>query len=157
MNFNYSYEKNKFDKEWKRIETEYRNAGMSESDINIMKEFDWNFFKLRRTETLHTYQLNIGNISNDKPEDEMNSTLFYKFPDKFLQTDIQNHSRYWWLEELDSDELLKRVKCLSRDDIELLTLYVFDEKTQNEIAKILKISQKAVSKRLAKIKKFLKR
>lgn len=33
MNFNYSYEKKKFEQEWTRLEREYKQAGMSDKDI----------------------------------------------------------------------------------------------------------------------------
>ena len=44
---------------------------------------------------------------------------------------------------------------LSKEDIELITLYVFDDLTQNEIGVRFGISQKAVSKRIEQIRKHL--
>jgi RNA polymerase sigma factor (sigma-70 family) len=65
------------------------------------------------------------------------------------------HSRLWWVEEIDNAALAKRLKSLSEADLELLTLYAFDEFGQAEIAGKLGISQAAVSKKLARLKKFL--
>ena len=40
MGFHYGYEKKKFDKEWTRLEQEYRAAGMSDTQIAAMREYD---------------------------------------------------------------------------------------------------------------------
>ena len=63
--------------------------------------------------------------------------------------------RYGWVEEIEKPELIKGIKALSKEDIELITLYVFDDLTQNEIGVRFGISQKAVSKRIEQIRKHL--
>ena len=60
-----------------------------------------------------------------------------------------------WVEEIEKPELIKGIKALSKEDIELITLYVFDDLTQNEIGVRFGISQKAVSKRIEQIRKHL--
>ena len=49
MGFHYGYEKRKFDKEWTRLEQEYRAAGMSDTQIAAMREYDWSWFCSQRT------------------------------------------------------------------------------------------------------------
>lgn len=48
MQFNYAKERKQFDEEWKKMRGEYRVAGMSEEDIQIMYEFDLMVFRQRR-------------------------------------------------------------------------------------------------------------
>lgn len=60
-------------------------------------------------------------------------------------------NRYWWVNEL--EKLYQAAMSLSDEEKELVTLYVFDGYTQQEIADKFHCSQMAISKRLRKIKK----
>jgi RNA polymerase sigma factor (sigma-70 family) len=68
----------------------------------------------------------------------------------------EGHPRYWWVKEIDDPALARRLKALPEADFELLTLYVFDGFGQAEIAGKLGVSQAAVSKKLTRLKNFLK-
>ena len=57
MGFNYGREKRRFDKEWEQLQKEYAAAGMEEADIAQMKEFDWEWFRSRRTYENHNQAL----------------------------------------------------------------------------------------------------
>ena len=65
--------------------------------------------------------------------------------------------RYWWIEEIDDPELAKKIKTLSKDDIELITLHVYESFTQEEIGEQLGISQRAVGKRIEKLRNIFKK
>lgn len=65
-------------------------------------------------------------------------------------------SRHGWVEEIDDPKLAKKLKKLSHDDLELLTLFAFDGYSQNEIAAFCSVSQQAISKKINRIKKYLK-
>ena len=67
------------------------------------------------------------------------------------------HSRYWWIEQLNTPELIQAAKSLSDEDKELLTLYAFDGYSQSEIAEFYGIAQKNVSKKISRIKKHLRK
>ena len=45
MGFNYAAEKKKFETLWARLRREYRAAGMSDTAIQKMHDFDWEVFK----------------------------------------------------------------------------------------------------------------
>jgi DNA-directed RNA polymerase specialized sigma24 family protein len=64
-------------------------------------------------------------------------------------------SRYWWIEEIDNPQLAKRIKMLTKDDLELITQSVIDGYSQTELAAIYGIAQKNISKKLKRIKKFI--
>ena len=49
MGFNYGFEKRKFDRVWEKLHREYIEAGMDETAILSMYEFDWETFKKERT------------------------------------------------------------------------------------------------------------
>lgn len=68
-----------------------------------------------------------------------------------------DNSRYAWIDALEDEQLAKKLKALSAEDIELITLYAFEEHTQEEISKQFGISQRAVSKRIVKLRKFFKK
>ena len=54
MGFNYAAEKKKFETLWARLRREYRAAGMSDTAIQKMHDFDWEVFKQERIYRLHT-------------------------------------------------------------------------------------------------------
>lgn len=48
MGFNYAAEKKKFETLWARLRREYRAAGMSDTAIQKMHDFNWEVFKQER-------------------------------------------------------------------------------------------------------------
>ena len=95
MKFNYSYEKKKFDTEWEKLEIEYRKSGMTEKAIMEIRNFDWNLFKLQRTEALHTQEFLEENNAQEIGDGSHEIMLLHKFGDKFLtvEDDLDYHSR----------------------------------------------------------------
>ena len=63
--------------------------------------------------------------------------------------------RYWWIEEIENELLAKKLKTLPIDDVELITQYVFEQRTQVEIARHFGVSNVTIFKRIEKLKKFL--
>lgn len=159
MKFNYSYEKKKFEQEWTKLEREYKQAGMSDKDIQTMKEFDMEYFRLNRNTVLHTCDLQDSEDIENNGNDDFGNIDFNKIKYATIkeQEKVETHTRFWWIEELDSEELISKIKSLSEKDIELITLYVFEKFTQKEIGEFYGISQRAVGKKLAKIINFLKK
>ena len=95
---------------------------------------------------------------DEDDDDEEKLSIFDKFKD-VLTTSIEesgNKSRYWWVEEIENPNLVRSIRSLSTEQLELLTLVVIDGYGQVEIAELMKVSQSAISQRLATIKKILK-
>ena len=67
------------------------------------------------------------------------------------------NERYDWIEKLESENLARKIKSMSKADIELLTMYIADGKTHAEIAKILGVDRTVITRRIGRIKNFLKR
>ena len=138
MSWNDSVQRNKFNKEQKTQEDSYRKKGMSDMQINAMKEFDQAEYKSDRRFFSHTIPL------DDNERFTVN------------EFDENAHSRYWWIEEIDDPVLACRIKTLSHVEIEILTMFVYEGYTQSDIGRRLGISQQAVAKRIKRIKKDLR-
>lgn len=158
MNFNYAYEKRKFDQEWLKLEREYKEAGMSDEDIQTMKAFDMEYFRLNRNTILHTCDLQDSEDIENNGNDDFGNIDFKRIEYTTIkeQEKVEIHSRFWWLEEIDDSELVQKLKALSEYDLEFITKLVFDGYSQTELAEIYGIKQQNISKRLKKIKKLLK-
>ena len=157
MSWNDGYERRKFEARQKKQAEEYRALGMTEEQIQAMYEFDLEQYKSDRRYHTHTQQLTTSDFDEGEADDS-ESTLLQKFFGELTET-IENSSeksRYWWIEQIDNPNLVSAIKKLSREQIEVLTLIVVDGYGQAEIAEVMKVSQSAISQRLATIKKILK-
>ena len=157
MCWNDGYERRKFEARQKKQAEEYRALGMTEEQIKAMYEFDLEQYKSDRRYYSHTQSFVPDDFDEDEDDDEKLS-IFDKFKD-VLTTSIEesgNKSRYWWFEEIDNPDLVRNIKSLSTEQLELLTLVVIDGYGQAEIAELIKVSQSAISQRIATIRKILK-
>ena len=62
-----------------------------------------------------------------------------------------------WIDQIENPKVLEAIRHLTEEQLELLTLLVFEERDQGEIAEILGITQGAISQRFATIKKIFQR
>lgn len=158
MGFNYAAEKKKFETLWARLRREYRAAGMSDAAIQKMHDFDWEVFKQERIYRLHTQDLGIGIFDEHSTEQEDKSALMKKFLESVSRwDDYTTASRYGWIEGIGDQRLVRVLKRLSISEKELLTKYCIEDKTQQEIAAEMGLSQRAVGKQLQQLKKFFKK
>lgn len=156
MSWNNGYETKKFEARQKKQADEYRALGMTEEQIQAMYEFDLEQFKSERRHRMHTQPLQVEEFE-DNDADESDNTLLNEFFDELTCTieTSDDKSRYWWIEEIDNPQLAKRIKMLTKDDLELITQSVIDGYNQTELAAIYGIAQKNISKKLKRIKKFI--
>lgn len=155
MGFNYGREKSIFDKEWEKLCEQYKKAGMNEEVIQELYDFDCSWFRMRRNYENRVQALPAEEI--DEQRTETRSNLFQKFASLSTSFDEMEFSgRYAWIDIISDDTLSKKLKNLSEDELELLTLSAIEGYTQREIAKKMHCSQNAISKRLIKIKRILK-
>ena len=155
MQFNYGYEKKKFDAAWKQLAKAYEEAGMSADAIQAMYEYDWDVFKAARVEALHTQALDM----EEHEDEDWESPLLKNYREAIsCEYDIfGSHSRYWWLEEITNPCLTIGIGSLSEEDKELLTLYIVEQKTECEIASALGVHHTTISRRLHRIFSRFKR
>lgn len=90
--------------------------------------------------------------------EEGSFALYMKYADRFsvAAAEVDRERRDSWLDEIGSEALVARLKGLCGSDRELLTLYVFEGYTVTEIARMQGVSQPVISKKLNRLKKYLK-
>lgn len=131
---------------------------MSEETIQKIWEFDWNEFKRERVFRKHNQYLTT--ISGEMGEvDESMNPLILKYEEKFIVSDCEVYSekRYSWIEEIDNSELYNVLHELKDSDIELLTMIAFEGYSVVEISKMQGVSHQAISKKIKRLKKILKK
>ena len=158
MSWNNAYERKKFDERQKKQAEEYRALGMTEEQIQAMYEFDLEQFKSERRHRMHTQPLQVEEFE-ENDADESDNTLLNEFFDELTCTieTSGDKSRYWWVEEIDDSETVKKIKSLSERDLEILTLMVIDELTHEEIAKIMGVCVRTIERVNARFKNLFKK
>ena len=138
MGYNYSREKRKFDAEWKKKEEWYRESGMSEEAIQEIFAYDWAEFNSTRKFYRYMEDVDVEHI----PEKSCD----------ILETALEKD----WTELLDSPQMLRKIRKLPADYIEIIEMLCFENLTQREIAERMSCSQQNIAKKIEKIKKILK-
>ena len=159
MKFNKGYEWKKFEEEWKRLRGEYAAAGMDETAIDAMYEFDRGVFNSNRRYAEHTQEVSpqVFSDDGDRAEDG-NTALLLHFLSAFSveQEDIGVLGRYSWVEKVDSPVLYRCLSGLSDSDREILTLWVFEGYSASEIARMQGSTQQNISKKICRLKRIIK-
>ena len=156
MSYCHGKEWNKFQAEQCKMEKEYRRAGMNEAQIREMYQFDLGVFNRERAFREHIQErIKTEGIDTEEHYDLWNCLV--SGCEKIEDNEGNKRFRYWWLEELEDTTLQKKLSTLVDEDKELLTLYFCEQYTQTEIAEIMGISQRGVSKRIQRIKRELQK
>ena len=155
MGFNYARERLKFDVRWKKLQEEYRNAGMSEEAIQEMYDFDLEVFRQRRRHESRKQPLPTEEYGEDGKENRVD--WFAKFDNLTVSFDESElFGRFAWVESISNPDLTYRLKKLSQSDLELLTLFAIEGYSQTEIARLQGCSQQNISLKITRIINFLK-
>ena len=139
MGFNYALKKRKFDEKWKKPEDWYRKSGMSEDAILEMREYDWNEFNSTRK----FYRHGDDNADVESIAEEDGDSIDKTFSEE-------------WIELLDTPDLVRKVRKLPADYIEIIDLMVRENLTQEEVAGRMHCSQQNIAKKIEKIRKLLR-
>ena len=108
---------------------------MSEEDIEAMHRFD------------------LAQFNRDRAYESRRRPLETACGFYYIQ---QLSERYSWIDEVSEPRLAERLRKLSNSDIELLTLMVQDGCGINEIARMNGVTHSTISRKITRIKKFLK-
>ena len=158
MKWNNGTERTKFEKEQTQNRKEYLAAGMTEEQIQSLRRFDEEWYRICRREARHTQRLNITATDEDGCDEEETNPLLKKFLYSFSVEDKHFESqRFGWIEQIEDKKLYSAMKSLSNEDKELLTQYIFDGLTQTEIAETEGVTNVVICKKMKRIKKFLKK
>lgn len=153
MAWNNGLERNIFDEEQKRLAAEYRDAGMTEEQIEQMYQFDLDAFNSTRRFFEHNQQIPDNIFGTD---DEGLCPLNDKFLEVMSVTKEQSDvkSRYWWIEEIEDPQLAQKVRALPEKDIELITLIAFENYTHKEASVLFGVTRSGVTKRVEQLRKY---
>ena len=157
MSWNDGYERKMFAKRQKKQAEEYRALGMTEEQIKEMYEFDLEQFKSERRYRMHTQPLQVEEFE-ENDADESDNTLLNEFFDELTCTieTSGDKSRYWWVEEIEDEALARRVKSMASEEIEMITLLVFEGYTQIEASQKMGMPYRTFKFKFRNIKDFLK-
>lgn len=158
MKFNYGREKRKFEAMWEKLRIEYKEAGMQESDIQKMYEYDWEIFKKERVFCLHNQFMPDGVFDDDTYKDEGQNPLFGKFMERLSVCDKYfSEEQMEWIEQFENEKLRKCLQSLSKEQLNLLLEYYVLEKSISEIAEEMRLSYTAVANKLDRIRRKIRK
>ena len=155
MSYNNALEKKKFQKEWQKIRVEYEAAGMDEDSIQKMYDYDRQQFNSKRTFVERTQEFTAPAYEGSEEEA---SPLMLRYQEVITTTDTyhETKSKFAWIGEIEDEHLLSALEKLSDKDLELLTLYIYEDYSTVELSKAYGIAHQNISKRIIKITNFLK-
>ena len=113
---------------------------------------------------MQCYDRNYENHTQPLPDtylgdetDGQRSRLLDKFSSLSMTFDEGDFpGRYAWVSAIEDAVLARRLSKISSEDLELLTLYAIEGHTQKEIALLLRRNQSVISRKINRIKNFLK-
>ena len=155
MGFNYGLEKKNFDRQWAIMRKQYEDAGMSIEVIQAMYEYDWSVFNAARSYQNHTQEIAAPSFEQDE---EAYSPLMNKYQEAISITEHyrETKSRFTWIGEIEDERLLSALENLSDADLELITLYAYEEYDTVEISKAFGTTKQNISKKIRRITNFIK-
>ena len=155
MGFNYGLEKKNFDRQWAIMRKQYEDAGMSIEVIQAMYEYDWSVFNAARSYQNHTQEIAAPSFEQGG---ESYSSLMNKYQEAISITEHyrETKSRFTWIGEIEDERLLSALENLSDADLELITLYAYEEYDTVEISKVFGTTKQNISKKIRRITNFIK-
>ena len=155
MGFNYGLEKKNFDSQWAMTRKQYEDAGMSSEAIQAMYDYDWSVFNANRSYQNHTQEMAAPSFEQSE---ESYSPLMNKYQEAVSVTDHyrETKSRFTWIGEIEDERLLSALENLSDADLELITLYAYEEYDTVEISKVFGTTKQNISKKIRRITNFIK-
>lgn len=155
MGFNYGLEKKNFDRQWAIMRKQYEDAGMSIEAIQAMYEYDWSVFNAARSYQNHTQEIAAPSFEQSE---EAYSPLMNKYQEAISITEHYRETKscFTWIGEIEDERLLSALENLSDADLELITLYAYEEYDTVEISKVFGTTKQNISKKIRRITNFIK-
>lgn len=140
MAYNHGATKREFEREWQKNERQYRELGMTEEQINAIREFDEKEFRADRAYLEKRVPL--------AEADEFRQTTI----DEFVIDNIEEN----WYEYITDPEKHKAVKNVPAEMRKAFYLNKVMGMSQQEISSILLVAQQTISYWIVKIAEILK-
>ena len=140
MAYNHAKEEKKFKEEWKKNEHTYRECGMTDEQISLIKEYDERSFLLDRAFYRRTMLIaEPESITEGKLDDRS---------DTYLEE--------YWTDLIDSDDKYLRLMKVPPVMRKAFYMYKVLGLYQDEISSELSIPQRTISRWIVKITEILK-
>ena len=154
MSFNNGNERRKLNAKWEHLRVQYREAGMSEDAIQAMYEFDLGVLNSERAYITNT--MTVSGVADDGAAKETSDFKQYEKAVTVTDTYHETKSRFAWIGEIEDERLLSALENLSDADLELITLYAYEEYDTVEISKVFGTTKQNISKKIRRITNFIK-
>ena len=154
MSFNNGNERRKLNAKWEHLRVQYREAGMSEDAIQAMYEFDLGVLNSERAYITNT--MTVSGAADDCAAKETSDFKQYEKAVTVTDTYHETKSRFTWIGEIEDERLLSALENLSDADLELITLYAYEEYDTVEISKVFGTTKQNISKKIRRITNFIK-
>ncbi len=153
MSWNNGLERKKFEARMAKQAKEYRKAGMTEEQIQAMYEFDLEQFNSDRRYYMHTQPLEVQEVNDEG--DEVDDSFIRQFIDAFSTLDEDEYflssDRYGWIDCIENTSLSEAIREMDPDEIEIITLHVYEGYDFYETADIMGMTYRQVWYRWRKI------
>ena len=151
MSYNSGNARRIFYTKWNKLREEYRAAGMEEDAIQKLYEYDLAVFNNDRAH--HRYDVEIPTA-----DDSENQSDYVEYERATTVTDTyhETKTRFAWVGEIKNERLQAGLEKLSDEELQLVTLYFYEEYSTVELSKVYGIAHQNISKRIIKITNFLK-
>ncbi len=151
MSYNSGNARRIFYTKWNKLREEYRAAGMEEDAIQKLYEYDLAVFNNDRAH--HRYDVEIPTA-----DDSENQSDYVEYARATTVTDTyhETKTRFAWVGEIKNERLQAGLEKLSDEELQLITLYFYEEYSTVELSKVYGIAHQNISKRIIKITNFLK-
>ena len=124
---------------------------MEEDAIQKLYEYDLAVFNNDRAH--HRYDVEIPTA-----DDSENQSDYVEYERATTVTDTyhETKTRFAWVGEIKNERLQAGLEKLSDEELQLITLYFYEEYSTVELSKVYGITHQNISKRIIKITNFLK-
>ena len=149
MGWNNAVEAQKFLREEKKLEAFYREHGVSEKDIDMIREMDHKLFNQERS--FYSHNISLEQNSDEMQEDGQNPLLVHYRYELSEELGVDEGAEFWWIEQIEDRKLYTAVNSLRYRQKILLQLAVIDGVPEKEIAERMGLTRQAVNARLQTI------
>lgn len=136
MGYNHLVREMHFEEEWSKLRKQYEEAGMSQESIHEIFLYDREVFNSDRRYMEHTVEVKI--------EERMT----------YMEQSVHRH-RLAWIDEIANEKLADVIAQMTYEELDILTMLVFEGYKAKEIAELKGVSPQAISKKIKKLKKIL--
>lgn len=153
MEFIYYIEKAKFEKEHKKLEKEYADAGMSKEAIAEIKEMDWAEFKQRRVHCENDMDIDFPGTDGAPPMESFKYLIeknieILSYEDEYFMEELDG-----FVESIELEPLHELLKSISRKQLIILILISEFGYSETEVGMIMGVTQSAIGHQMIEIRK----